>query len=132
MVPAKGCKMLEDEKNIFPPNVERVHMIPFQKKFGLYLFWHIIVSVLILTVSVCGLFSAFSVLPYCYTISWMYLIYGGWCVYSWYKERVYPLHEANCVNCQYCMNICPTHAITVRPLPIKEDSTWSKNIYDEI
>ncbi len=53
-------------------------------------------------------------------------------VYSWYKERVYPLFESNCVNCQYCMNICPTHAITVRPLPINNDITWKKKTYDEI
>ena len=55
---------------------------------------------------------------------------GG--VYSWYKEKVYPLHEANCVNCQFCMNVCPTNAITVRPLPVRENTTWKKSVYDEI
>lgn len=42
--------------------------------------------------------------------------------------------ETNCVDCQRCVCLCPTHAIKIKPNEnrFRENSNWSQQIMDEV
>jgi len=46
-------------------------------------------------------------------------------VYEVINDEPQPIHQENCVGCKICEEMCPTHAIYVRPLADEGRGIWS-------
>ena len=48
-------------------------------------------------------------------------------VYEVINDEPQPIHQENCVGCKICEEMCPTHAIYVRPLADEGRGIWSNS-----
>lgn len=56
-------------------------------------------------------------------------------VHSYDEEaKVMLANEAECVDCQRCVSLCPTHALKIvkNPIPFKENANWQSDTIKEI
>ena len=53
-------------------------------------------------------------------------------VYEVINDEPQPIHQENCVGCKICEEMCPTHAIYVRPLADEGRGIWSNSTMVEI
>ena len=53
-------------------------------------------------------------------------------VYEVINDEPQPIHQENCVGCKICEEMCPTHAIYVRPLADEGRGIWSNSTMLEI
>ncbi len=53
-------------------------------------------------------------------------------VYEVINDEPQPIHQENCVGCKICEEMCPTHAIYVRPLAEEPRGVWSNATMVEI
>ena len=53
-------------------------------------------------------------------------------VYEVINDEPLPIHQENCVGCKICEEMCPTHAIYVRPLVDEGRGVWSNSTMVEI